>query len=132
MFRKTWSLFKPNTVGITNLSICKRYFSGVYVHVEFPTFIDQNQLDWKQINVEMKKFDGLISKTWLEGIDKNSVGGFYEFDTRQNAENYIQNYLKEVTESQLGVEGTYKIYSKDATKNPSVEMNSPFWMSQTK
>jgi hypothetical protein len=47
------------------------------------------EVNWDEINAEMKKFKGLVSKTWLSGINKNSVGGFYEFDNKVNAQAYI-------------------------------------------
>ena len=127
MLRKAGDFIKTRHCRSHNVLICQRYFSGVYLHVEFPTFIPMDELDWKQINVEMRKYQGLISKTWLSGINNDTVGGFYEFETKENAENYVENYLKKITEETLNVKGKYTIYSKDATKKQSIEMNSPYF-----
>ena len=63
--------------------------SKVFIYAEYQVSIPFNQIDWKSINIEMKKFPGLKSKTWLSGINTNTVGGFYEFDSVENAQNYI-------------------------------------------
>ena len=99
---------------------------GVYLHVEYPVSIPFEKFPWSDANPKMKQYDGLLSKTWLSGLDNNSIGGFYEFDTRQNAQNYIDNHLIAVGKK-LGVEGVYKMYNKTVTKQASIGMNSPFW-----
>eukprot|EP01084_Bolivina_argentea_P054410 99785_1 len=68
-------LFSDNTIG-------------VYLYVEFPIERQWTDVKWDETNAFMKQYDGLISKTWLSGVDSNFVGGFYEFDSRKNAENY--------------------------------------------
>ena len=103
----------------------------VYLYVEYPVSIPFEKFPWSDANPRMKQYDGLISKTWLSGLDNNTVGGFYEFDNRDNAQNYIDNHLIALGK-QLGVEGTYKMYSKSATKNASIGMNSPYWKSRRK
>lgn len=51
--------------------------SQVFVYAEYQVSIPVCEMDWLSINVEMKKFPGLQSKTWLSGLNTNTVSGFY-------------------------------------------------------
>jgi len=55
--------------------------SKIFLYAEIQVSIPFKDVDWQAINVAMKKEPGLKSKTWLSGINTNSVGGFYEFDS---------------------------------------------------
>ena len=67
---------------------------GVYLYVDFPglSIKSDDECPWSEINVEMKKYKGLLNKTWLNSIDKDSSGGFYGFDNKENCEYYIENW----------------------------------------
>jgi hypothetical protein len=65
----------------------------IFLYAEFQVSIPFDQIDWQTINIEMKKYVGLKSKTWLSGINTHTVGGFYEFDSVENAQNYIDGLL---------------------------------------
>jgi hypothetical protein len=98
----------------------------VFIYAEFQVSVPFDQIDWEPINVNMKKFTGLKSKTWLSGIGNNSVGGFYEFDSVVNAQNYIDNLLVPVTK-ELNGNLSVKLFDGDIVKNASIGMNSPFY-----
>lgn len=100
--------------------------SKVFIYAEYQVSIDFNQIDWKSINVEMKKFPGLKSKTWLSGVNNNTVGGFYEFDTLENAQNYIDGLLIPFA-SQINGNLSVKIFDGDVTQEANIGMNSPFY-----
>lgn len=98
----------------------------VLVYAEYQVSIPFTQIDWVPINVEMKKFSGLKSKTWLSGLNTNTVGGFYEFDSVENAQNYVDNLLIPFAKKVNG-NLTVKIFDGDVTKEASIGMNSPFY-----
>lgn len=100
--------------------------SKVLVYAEYQVSIPFTQIDWLTINLEMKKFSGLKSKTWLSGLNTNTVGGFYEFDSVENAQNYIDNLLTPFAKKVNG-NLTVKIFNGDVTKEASIGMNSPFY-----
>ena len=100
--------------------------SKVFVYAEYQVSIPFNQIDWKSINVEMKKFLGLKSKTWLSGINTNTLGGFYEFDSVENAQNYIDGLLIPFA-SQIHGNLSVKIFDGDITNEANVGMDSPFY-----
>lgn len=100
--------------------------SKVFIYAEYQVSIPFNQIDWKSINVEMKQFPGLKSKTWLSGFNNNTVGGFYEFDTVENAQNYIDGLLIPFA-TQVNGNLSVKIFDGDITKDANIGMNSPFY-----
>ena len=98
----------------------------IFIYAEFQVSVPFDQIDWEPINVNMKKFTGLKSKTWLSGVGNNSVGGFYEFDSIENAQNYIDNLLVPVTK-ELNGNLSVKLFDGDVVKNASIGMDSPFY-----
>jgi hypothetical protein len=100
--------------------------SKVFVYAEYQASIPFSEIDWVPINHDMKKFPGLKSKTWLSAINTNQVGGFYEFDSVENAQNYIENLLIPFAK-QVNGNLTVKLFDGDVTKKASIGMNSPFY-----
>ena len=100
--------------------------SKVFVYAEYQVSIPFSQIDWVPINVEMKKLPGLKSKTWLSGVNTNTVGGFYEFDSVENAQNYIDSLLIPFAK-QVNGNLTVKLFNGDLTKEASIGMRSPFY-----
>ncbi|MEH1971380.1 YdhR family protein [Nostoc sp.] len=105
--------------------------SKVFVYAEYQVSIPFCQIDWKSTNVEMKKFPGLKSKTWLSALNTNTVGGFYEFDSVENAQNYIDGILIPFAK-QVNGNLTVKLFDGDITKEASTGMSSPFYPAESK
>ncbi|MEH2162580.1 MAG: YdhR family protein [Nostoc sp.] len=99
----------------------------VFVHAEYQVSIPFNQIDWLAINAEIKKFLGLRFKTWLSGVNTNTFGGFYEFDSVDNAQNYIDGLLIQFTK-QVNENLTVKFFDVNVTKEASIGMSSPFYV----
>ena len=100
--------------------------SKVFVYAEYQVSIPFTEIDWVPINQDMKKFPGLKSKTWLSAINTNQVGGFYEFDSVENAQKYIENLLIPFAK-QVNGNLTVKLFDGDVTEKASIGMNSPFY-----
>src|SRR5690554_1189088 len=98
----------------------------VFVYAEYQVSLPFSETDWAPVNVEMKKFPGLKSKTWLSGINNHSIGGFYEFDSVENAQNYIDNLLVPFAHKING-NLTIKLFDGDITAEASKDMNSPYY-----
>ncbi|MEN9897778.1 MAG: hypothetical protein RLZZ66_1427 [Pseudomonadota bacterium] len=97
-----------------------------FLYAEFQVSIPFDQIDWQTINVEMKKYVGLKSKTWLSGINTHTVGGFYEFDSVENAQNYIDGLLVPFIKQVNGNLST-KIFDGEITQEANIGMLSPFY-----
>jgi len=98
----------------------------VFLYAEFQVAIPFEQIDWPPINVEMKKYDGLKSKTWLSGINNKTVGGFYEFDSVENAQKYIDELLIPFVK-QVNGNLSVKLFDGDVTEDANIGMMSPFY-----
>jgi hypothetical protein len=101
----------------------------VFLYAEFQVAIPFDQIDWQPINVEMKKYAGLKSKTWLSGINNQTVGGFYEFDSIDNAQTYIDGLLIPFVK-QVNGNLSVKLFDGDITANANIGMLSPFYASK--
>jgi hypothetical protein len=100
--------------------------SKIFLYAEIQVSIPFSNIDWKNINVAMKKNSGLRSKTWLSGVNNNTIGGFYEFDSLENAKAYAVGYLAQAAQ-QIGGSLTVRLYDGDATADASRGMSSPFY-----
>ena len=98
----------------------------VFLYAEYQASIPFADIDWTPINVEMKKFPGLKSKTWLAGLDTKSVGGFYEFDSRENAQAYIDNMLLPFGKK-IGANLSVRLFDGAIVSEASMSMGSPFY-----
>ncbi|WP_210271768.1 YdhR family protein [Peteryoungia desertarenae] len=74
----------------------------------------------------MHSVPGLISKTWLSGIDTHSVGGFYAFDSLKNARAYATGMLSDFAKGS-NASLTVKLFDGDVVAEASRGMNSPFY-----
>ena len=98
----------------------------VFLYAEFQVHIPFDQIDWQPIDVDMKTYPGLKSKTWLSGLNNHSVGGFYEFDSIENAQRYIDGLLLPFTKQVKG-NLSVKLFDGDITAAANISMNSPYY-----
>jgi hypothetical protein len=94
-----------------------------FVYTEIQKAIPFANAPWKAINRNLKQQDGIINKTWLSGIDGTSVGGFYAFDSIENAQKFVTNYFPSEART-LGVAQRTLVFDAVATKEASIDMNS--------
>ena len=100
--------------------------SKVFIYAEYQVSASFTEINWNEINSQMKKFSGLVSKTWLSGKNTKTVGGFYEFDNQTNAQAYIDELLIPFTK-EVGGNLTVKLFDGEIFKEASIGMNSPFY-----
>ncbi|PKO53316.1 MAG: hypothetical protein CVU26_04965 [Betaproteobacteria bacterium HGW-Betaproteobacteria-2] len=99
----------------------------VFLYAEFQVSMHFSEIDWAPVNVQMKSFSGLKSKTWLSGINTNTVGGFYEFDSIANAQAYIDGLLVPFA-AQINGNLSVKLFDGDITRDASIGMRSPYYV----
>ncbi len=98
----------------------------IFLYAEYQVSIPFTEIDWKPINEDMQQFDGLVSKTWLSGINTHSVGGFYEFTSQEQAQKYIDGLLIPFGQKVNG-NLTVKLFDGDVVAEASKGMSSPFF-----
>jgi hypothetical protein len=97
-----------------------------FLYAEIQVAIPFGDIDWSSINTSMQKEPGLKSKTWLAGINTNTIGGFYEFDSFEHAKAYAEGYLAAAAK-QLGGSLSVKLFNGDITSDANRGMASPFY-----
>jgi len=81
---------------------------------------------WGPVNEKLKTVPGLIRKTWTIGIGTNTVGGFYEFDSIENARAFaVGPYAQEAAD--MGASLTVRLFDGDIGEAASRDMNSPHY-----
>ncbi len=99
----------------------------VFLYGEFQTSVTPFTKEiWGQVNEQLKEVKGLIRKTWLVGIGTNTVGGFYEFDSVENARNFATGLYAEQAKY-VNASLTVKIFDGDIAEEASRAMDSPHY-----
>jgi len=97
----------------------------VFMYVEYQISKEFTELDIPDINASMKENEGLMSKTWLSGLNTKTLGGFYQFDTQENAQNYVDNYLVPGVPTYGNL--IVRMFDGESVAEASKDMNSPFF-----
>ncbi len=95
-----------------------------FVYTELQISIPFDQAPWKAISDAIRQQPGFISKTWLAGINNNSVGGFYTFDSTESAQEFVTGYFPNEARG-LGVAQTTRLFDAAIAADASTEMGSP-------
>jgi len=97
-----------------------------FVYVEAQVSVPFEEYPWDKDNPGIKSQPGFISKTWLSGADNNSIGGFYGFDSIENAKKYATGFMFEKAKK-LNIGLTTRVFSAERVEEACGEMNSPFF-----
>jgi hypothetical protein len=100
---------------------------GAFVYTEVQLSVPFDQAPWRRLNPILREQPGLLSKTWLSGVDNHSVGGFYAFDTLENAGRFVTDYFPTET-AQLNAAYTTRLFDAAVTEAASREMGSQFYL----
>lgn len=103
-----------------------RKIRKVFVYTQLHMSVPFKNIPWKEANIELQKIPGLVRKTWLSGADDNSVGGFYEFNSLESAQNFAWTIYPQEAKK-LGVGFSVKIFDGDIVEEASRGMKSPHY-----
>lgn len=81
---------------------------------------------WRKFNPILKQQPGLMAKTWLSGLHTGTVGGFYAFDSIENAKRFAIDYFPTETK-ELNAAFYTRIFDATPTEAASLDMASPFY-----
>jgi hypothetical protein len=99
---------------------------GAYLYTEVQVGVPFDQAPWRELNPGLKSQPGLLHKTWLSGVGTQSVGGFYAFDTIDNAKNFALNVFT-AEAAKLNAAFTTRIFDAAVTAEASKALHSPFY-----
>jgi hypothetical protein len=98
----------------------------VFLYAEFQVSVPFSEGAWREAKSAMHTVPGLRSKTWLSGINTHSVGGFYEFDSVQNARAYADGMLADFAKG-ADASLTVTLFDGDVVAEASREMLSSYF-----
>ena len=97
-----------------------------FVYTELQVNIAFENVPWQQRNPVIRKIPGLLSKTWLSGINNHTIGGIYAFDSIKNAKQFaIAKFPK--TAAKMNSAFYTRIFDATVVEEASRAMNSPFF-----
>lgn len=109
------------------------YFGGkpnkspvAFVYTEFQTRLKLKKSTWTEANKTLLQQPGLLSKTWLVGVNTETTGGFFAFDTLENAKNFAFNYVPSEAKTMNAAFYT-RIFDAAKTETASRAIASPFY-----
>lgn len=97
-----------------------------FLYTEIQAAVPFEHFDWQQANVPLKQVRGLVRKTWLSGVGTNSLGGFYEFDSAENAIAFAQGPFAEEAR-RAGAAATTRLFDGAVVREASVDLHSPYY-----
>lgn len=95
-----------------------------FVYTELQISVPFDQVPWQGLNQAIQQQAGFKNKTWLAGLGNQSVGGFYEFASIEQALQFVNDYFP-AEAREFGVAQTTRVFAAEATAIASREMNSP-------
>eukprot|EP01122_Echinamoeba_exundans_P000131 TRINITY_DN10115_c0_g1_i1.p1 TRINITY_DN10115_c0_g1~~TRINITY_DN10115_c0_g1_i1.p1 ORF type:complete len:147 (+),score=31.06 TRINITY_DN10115_c0_g1_i1:278-718(+) len=88
----------------------KKRKGRAFVYTEVQLSVPFDQAPWKDFNDRIVvNQPGFTNKTWLSGLQNNSVGGFYEFDSVENAKSFALDYFPNEAKK-LGAAFTVRVF----------------------
>ncbi len=103
---------------------------GAFVYTELQVNIPFENVPWQNWNPGLKTEPGLLSKTWLSGVNTNTIGGVYAFDTIENAKHFALESFPKAAEK-MNTALYIRIFDASVVEDASREMHSPFFQNQT-
>ena len=99
---------------------------GAFLYTEMQISVPFEKAPWRDRNPVLKTVSGLIAKTWLSGIQTNTLGGIDAFDTVEQATEFAVEQLPK-TAAALNAAFIARVFDTAGTEDASREMRSPFF-----
>jgi hypothetical protein len=103
---------------------------GGFVYTEVQISVPFETFPWNERNAALKQIPGLISKTWLSGLNTLTIGGFDVFDTIENAQDFAVKVFPD-TAAKLNTAFYTRVFDARVTAQASRDMYSPFYSDQS-
>ncbi|MEJ8473700.1 YdhR family protein [Roseibium algae] len=94
-----------------------------FVYTEVAISVPFDQAPWLKINEVIKTQPGFLNKTWLQGHSTQTIGGFYAFDSLENARRFVTEYFPSEPRA-FGVAHNTRVFDAQAVKEASDDMGS--------
>lgn len=95
-----------------------------FVYTEVQISVPFEKAPWKSINASIKEQPGFLNKTWFSGVNTNSLGGIYAFDSIENAQSFVTGYFPSEAAG-FGAAHNTCVFDATIVKEASIGMGSP-------
>lgn len=95
-----------------------------FVYTEVQISVPFADAPWRQISEKIREQPGFLNKTWLSGLGNNSLGGFYAFDSTENALRFVTGYFPTEPRA-FGVAHNTRVFDATAVEEASRDLDSP-------
>lgn len=94
-----------------------------FVYTEVAISVPFDDAPWPSINEDIKKQPGFLNKTWLHGHATGSLGGFYGFDSRENATKFVTEYFPTEPRA-FGVAHNTRVFDAQVVREASEDIGA--------
>lgn len=94
-----------------------------FVYTEVAISVPFDQAPWPAINEKIREQPGFLNKTWLQGHGTRSIGGFYAFDSIENARQFVTGYFPTEPRS-FGVAHNTRIFDAEVVREASLDLDA--------
>lgn len=94
-----------------------------FVYTEVAISVPFDQAPWQQISEAIRQQPGFLNKTWLSGHGTQSLGGFYAFDSIENARRFVTGYFPSEARG-FGVAHNTRVFDAAAAEAASRDMGA--------
>lgn len=95
-----------------------------FVYTELQLSVVFDEAPWRKLSETISTQPGFLNKTWLSGIGNNSLGGFYAFDSIDNAQRFVTVYFPTEPRA-FGAAHNTRIFDADVVTEASLDIGSP-------
>ncbi len=99
---------------------------GAFVYTEVQVSVPFEKAPWRDRNPVLRKQPGLLGKTWLSGLNTQTLGGFDVFDTLKHAEAFAIDAFPK-TAKKLNAAFYTRVFDAAPVETASRQLNSPFF-----
>ena len=100
---------------------------GAFVYTEVQVNVPFAEAHWREINPTLKAQPGLLSKTWLSGLNAETLGGIYAFDSIENAREFALTYFPTET-AKMNAAFYTRVFDASEVEEASRQLHSPFFV----
>lgn len=129
----TSRIFDATVVAEASLDLASPHFGetpaqepGAFVYTEVQVNVPFGQAPWRDRNPLLRATPGLIAKTWLSGVNTNTLGGLDAFDTLENAKAFAIDAFPQ-TAARMNAAFYTRIFDARTTETASRYLNSPYY-----
>ncbi len=99
---------------------------GAFVYTEVQVSVPFEKAPWRDRNPLLRQQPGLLGKTWLSGLNTNTLGGIDAFDTLEHAQAFAIDAFPKAAAAMNAAFYT-RVFDAEITEQASRLLHSPYY-----